>query len=93
VPANINAQCLHVLRAYRDGSALTDHDAYRVVGLVADINGARQRCTDLRRFNLIERTGDRGTTPSGKTGNLCRITQAGTDYLDRVDPRWYGGEP
>jgi hypothetical protein len=81
VPHNITEQCYRVLRAYRNGQALLDHDAYRLVGLDVEFNGARQRCTDLRHALMIERTGDRGRTPSGKAGYLCRITQAGLDYL------------
>jgi hypothetical protein len=85
VPKNITAQMRRVLRGYRDGEARLDHDAYRIVGLTVDMNGARQRCSDLRRFKLIERTGERGKTPSGKAGYLCRITPAGLKYLKSTD--------
>lgn len=81
VPGNISQQMKHVLRAYADGAELTDHAAYSKVGLTVAINGARQRCSDLRRVGLIERTGERGMTPSGKSGYLCRITQKGRDFL------------
>jgi hypothetical protein len=76
---NITQQCYLILRAYACGLALTDHDAYRLAGFPPTL--ARQRCSDLRHAGFIERTGDRGATPSGKAAFLCRITQAGLDYL------------
>jgi hypothetical protein len=85
VPVNITAQALRVLYAYRDDDAMLDHTAYRLVGLGVS-RFTHQRCSDLRAANLIERTGERGRTPSGKAGYLCRITQAGHDYLDKHKP-------
>jgi hypothetical protein len=83
----ISAQMLLVLRVYAEAGneAITDHEAYHRAGLVVEMNGARQRCTDLRHAGFIERTGDRGRTPSGKTGYLCSITQAGRDHLAAHD--------
>lgn len=80
---NITAQALRVLRAYHEHDrALLDHDAYRLVGLDDDgKRAAHQRCSDLRRLKLIERTGDRATTPLGKSGYVCRITAAGRSFL------------
>ena len=83
VPRNIAGQALQVLKAYWDGAALLDHDAYRLSGLIVAVNGARPRCSDLRHAGFIERTGERGKTPSGKAGHLCRITPAGRAYLLR----------
>lgn len=80
VPKNLAAQALRVLHGYVPGDAILDHEAYRRVGMV-NTGYAHQRCSDLREWNLIERTGERGVTPSGKKGYLCRITQAGRDYL------------
>lgn len=80
VPDNISAQAWRVLHAYKFGRALTDHDAYRLVGLPDKL--ARQRCSDLRRWKMIERTGERGRTPSGKSGYLCKITAHGTRWLN-----------
>lgn len=75
---DITAQCLQVLKAYVSiGRPITDHDAYRFAG----IQGARQRCADLRHAGLIERTGARGMTPSGKAGYLCTYTGKAIDYL------------
>jgi hypothetical protein len=91
VPKNITAQMIRVLKGYRDGVMRTDHDAYAIVSMDVEMNGARQRCTDLRHAGFIERvTVDgvllRGKTPSGKYGYLCRITPAGRDYLNKVSP-------
>jgi hypothetical protein len=89
VPVNLSQQAFQVLRAYSmtDPRAILDHDAYRLVGLD---NGGRlthQRCSDLRAKGMIERTKDRGRTPSGKAGYLSRITQKGRDYLRGVIPK------
>lgn len=83
----ITTQMTHVLRyGYGDGVARTDHAAYEAAGMNVEMNGARQRCTDLRHAGFIERVTidgvpQRGKTPSGKEGYLCRITQAGRDHL------------
>jgi len=82
VPKNISAQALRVLWGYRDGDAILDHAAYTRVGMDKTSSRlAHQRCSDLRRAGHIERTGERGRTPSGKAGYLCRITPTGLDYL------------
>jgi len=78
---NITRQCFLILRSYRTGQLLTDHEAYRLAGFPSTL--ARQRCSDLRAKGLIERTNERGTTPSGKAGYLCRITKAGLDFLNK----------
>lgn len=82
VPTNITAQALRVLRAYACDRPLTDHDAYLLAGFPPNARDG-QRCSDLRVTGLIERTGERGRTPSGKSGYLCRITLAGWNYLKR----------
>ena len=79
VPADITAQCLRVLRIYACDRPLLDHDAYRMAGFAANVSA--RRCSDLRIGGLIERTGERGRTPSGKSGYLCRITPKGQSYL------------
>lgn len=76
---DITRQCYLILRSYRTGQPLLDHDAYRLAGFPSTL--ARQRCSDLRVAGFIERTGDRAQTPSGKAGFLCRITETGLDYL------------
>jgi len=84
--ATITRQCTQVLRVYRAyNRPMTDHDAYRLAGLIVALNGARQRCTDLRHLKMIRRTGDRGPTPSGKSGYLCEITDKGREYLEGLD--------
>jgi hypothetical protein len=85
VPVHITAQALRVLRAYQDGVALLDHDAYRRAGFGPNARDG-QRCSDLRFHGLIERTGERDFTPSGKRGYLCRITPAGRAYLATARP-------
>jgi hypothetical protein len=77
----VTAQALRVLRAYHEHDrALLDHDAYRLVGLGGN-RFCHQRCSDLRTKGLIERTGERAMTPSGKSGYVCRITPAGRRFL------------
>ena len=80
---DISAQAWKVLQAYKTGRAMLDHDAYKLVGLAEENQKrmAHQRCSDLRDAGLIERTGDRGVTPSGKAGYLCRITEEGKNFI------------
>lgn len=77
---DITKQARQVLGAYSNRDDITDHEAYFRAGLAVAINGARSRCTDLRRAGFIEIVG-RGPTPSGRAGHLCRITSAGEQYL------------
>jgi len=79
---NLNRQMLRVLKAYHGGMALTDYEAYGLAGLSIEMNGAPARCTELRRAGLIEKTGDRGFTPSGSRANLCVLTEAGQHLID-----------
>jgi hypothetical protein len=80
---DISAQAWKVLQAYKTGRAMLDHDAYKLVGIAEEDQKrfAHQRCSDLRAARLIERTGDRGITPSGKAGYLCRITEEGKNFI------------
>lgn len=80
VPVNITAQARRVLHSYRCNRPLTDHDAYRLAGF-APGRITHQRCSDLRFRGMIELTGERGITPSGKSARLSRITTAGWSYL------------
>jgi hypothetical protein len=80
VPVHITAQALRILRSYWDGDALLDHQAYVMAGM-GSARAKSQRCSDLRHLGLIERTGERALTPSGATGYLCRITDAGRKFL------------
>jgi hypothetical protein len=77
---NITEQALIILRSYGDGRPLLDIDAYRRAGFPPHACDG-QRCSDLRRAGFIKRTGERATTPSGKSGYLCQITQSGLVYL------------
>ena len=93
VPVNITAQCLLVLRVYAEyRKPMTDHEATRLAGLAA---GTRQRCSDLRHAGFIERLEEKGRTPSGKWGYLCRITPEGLNYLAGVtsEPDTDDGQP
>jgi hypothetical protein len=81
---NISLQAKLVLRAYSRGQPLLDHDAYRLAGFPPG-RTSHQRCSDLRDAGFIERTGERGRTPSGKAGYLCKITAKGIDYLIALD--------
>ena len=76
---DITAQALRVLLAYSDGQPLLDHDAYKKVGF-ADGRTSHQRCSDLRERGYIVRVGT-GTTPFGKPGQVCQITDLGRRYL------------
>lgn len=77
----VTEQMLQVLAAYRDGVELLDEQAYERVGFSA-AHHARQRCSDLRRAGLIGRVGRTARTVSGRSGHLCRITEAGAAVLD-----------
>lgn len=80
----ITSQAIKVLYAYRlAGRALLDHDAYKLAGFPAG-RTSHQRCSDLRHFGFIERTG-RGVTPSGNSGYVCMITKRGLAYLLRIE--------
>lgn len=80
IPVNLTAQAFIILRAYASGRAMIDHDAYAAAGYSPNARDG-QRCSDLRHAGFIERTGARGTTPSGKGAHLCRITARGLWYL------------
>lgn len=84
IPKNITAQALRILHAYRTGRPLLDVDAYELAGYGPNARDG-QRCSDLRQCGLIQRTGERATTPSGKKGHLCRITPAGLAFLRARD--------
>jgi hypothetical protein len=84
IPENITAQALRVLRSYRTRRPLLDVDAYELAGYGPNARDG-QRCGDLRRYGLIRRTGERATTPSGKKGHLCQITEAGLAFLRARD--------
>jgi hypothetical protein len=80
---DVSAQAWKVLQAYKSGELLLDHEAYKRVGLSEENQNrfAHQRCSDLRKAGLIARTGDRGVTPSGSFGYLCRITPEGKNFI------------
>jgi len=78
---DISAQARIILNSYAvSNRPLLDYDAYYIAGFPPNARDG-QRCSDLRHRKFIERTGDRAQTPSGKSGHLCRITQAGREYL------------
>ena len=80
VPVNITDQAWKILQVYKSGRELLDHDAYELAGYGPNARDG-QRCSDLREAGLIARTGNRGITPSGKAGHLCRITEDGKNYI------------
>lgn len=83
IPRNLSRQARRVLRVYRNGSELLDHDAYLLAGF-EPCNRNGQRCSDLRKRDYIERT-DKALTPSNKFGYRCRITEVGEIYLQLAD--------
>lgn len=81
VPDNISEQAMKVLASYyHHRKPMLDWVAYALAHM-GERRLANQRCSDLRRYGFIERCG-RGVTPSGNSGYLCRITQAGIDYYE-----------
>jgi len=80
IPPNITDQAWKILQVYKNGRELLDHDAYEQAGYGPNARDG-QRCSDLRAAGLIARTGNRGITPSGKAGHLCRITEEGKNYI------------
>jgi hypothetical protein len=77
---NITRQARRILSSYKSGLALLDVQAYQRAGFAPHACDG-QRCSDLRTAGLIERTGAKAITPSGKYGYLCRITDLGQKYL------------
>ena len=95
-PKKLAAQCIHVLKVYVDGSPHTDHDAYETAKLKVEINGARQRCSDLRGYKLItwiqigiKKDGKpdywTGRTPSNSGGHYSCITPVGLKLLNGLN--------
>lgn len=82
----MTSQAARVLRVYASTQReLIDHDAYRLAGF----EGGRlthQRCSDLRHWNFIARTGNKGQTPSGNAAHKCRITELGMRYILGIEP-------
>lgn len=81
IERKISKTCAHILRAYASGLAITDHEAYRRVGLDNGGRFTHQRCSDLRQNGYIVRLKDRGLTPSGNSAFLSRITAKGEEFL------------
>jgi hypothetical protein len=79
-----HSHAARVLRAYLTGRALIDHDAYRLAGFPTG-RTSHQRCSDLRDLGLIERTPQRGLTPTGHSAWKSTITAAGVRCLARLD--------
>jgi hypothetical protein len=78
---NVPASALKVLRVYdRLDRPLLDIEAYQHA-FENLASGIGARCADLRRNHLIERTGQRKNTPSGRPGHLCMITERGRRYV------------
>jgi hypothetical protein len=85
---DVSASALKVLRIYGRPTVDTilDYDAYQLA-FTNLASGIGARCADLRRNGLIERTGEKAKTPSGRAGYLCRITEKGRAYL-RAHPEF-----
>lgn len=87
VPKNLSGQAFDVLKAYRNGRPMTDMDAYVLAGFERG-RLAHQRCSDLRRRKFIKWVdGDLGTSPSGKSAKISKITDAGLAYLIMMEKR------
>jgi hypothetical protein len=82
----MTSQAARVLRVYATtGRELIDHDAYRLAGFPAG-RTSHQRCSDLRYWGFIDRTGNRGMTPSGNGAYLCKITELGIRFVLGIEP-------
>lgn len=77
---SVTQQARVILSAYADGAELLDVEAYRKAGFPPHACDG-QRCSDLRRNGLIERTGEKRKTPSGRPGYVCAITRKGIAFL------------
>lgn len=81
----MTSQAARILRAYASNRELIDHDAYRLSGFKPG-RTSHQRCSDLRVWGFIERTGNRGMTPSGHSAYASKITELGYRWLMGVEP-------
>lgn len=82
----MTSQAARVLRVYcTTGRELIDHDAYRLAGFPAG-RTSHQRCSDLRVWGFIERTGKRGMTPSGHGAYTCKATELGMRWILGIEP-------
>ena len=60
---------------YRNSEGLTDDEAGTLAGLAQ--SGYWKRCSDLRKANIIEPTGDTRAGRSGEQQRVCRLTAFG----------------
>lgn len=69
-------QATRLAVAYRDGGPMTDDEA----GVAAGLShiGYWKRCSDLRRGNIIEPTGETRPGRSGELQRVCRLTAFGS---------------
>lgn len=76
----LRSQAIRVLNVYvRTGRDLCDFEAYRLAGFPPG-RTSHQRCSDLRDWGLIYRTGERGQTPSGNSAHRCRASELGVRF-------------
>lgn len=68
-------QATRLAIAYRDGGPMTDDEAGHAAGL--SHTGYWKRCSDLRRGNIIEPTGETRPGRSGELQRVCRLTAFG----------------
>lgn len=76
----ITNDCLRMLRAFAKMKGVRDLTAEEA-GRVAGMLDGHQRCSDLHRHKLIERTTEKGITTLGGKAYRCRITQAGMQFI------------
>jgi len=72
-----NTQLARLAVAYRDGGDLTDDEAGTLSGLRQAGAGYWKRCSDLRKANIIEPTGETRPGASGEQQRVCRLTAFG----------------
>ena len=75
VTLRAGTQAARLAVAYREHGELTDDEAGVLAGLTTA--GYWKRCSDLRRANVIEPTGETRPGRSGERQRVCRLTALG----------------
>ena len=79
-PVRRGSERYRLLEVFVDGSrGLTDDEASRFAGV--DYYEGRRRCVDLRRYGLIEPTGEKRQSTFGNLAMVCRVTPDGIAAL------------
>jgi hypothetical protein len=74
--AKHNFVVLWAFNRHQDG--LTDDEVTVIAGILGH-NGARPICSRLRKWGLIEPTGEKRLSREGRSNMVCRLTPAGEE--------------